>query len=268
MNEDDIEKISYLDLYEILDISKQSYDKNKLKKNYKKLVLRLHPDKNGGDSESFEIVNLAYTILKDKFLKKLYDKKRKNYLNSKDFNSLKFENNQVKFDNNIPSHFDEAKIKFKIIEKELNNKHKFNCNDISVISSSEMSKRLHNLNFNRKNFDESNKDFIKKVNYNKEDFNTEFIKSSKKENILNNEIVAFNSSNSQISNYTNINNFDLYSNNAESNTSYGALRTAFENNLPNNVSNCYYSHNYITKEDIQNYNKRMNDHKNSIRNNN
>ena len=28
MNEDDIEKISYLDLYEILDISKESYDKN------------------------------------------------------------------------------------------------------------------------------------------------------------------------------------------------------------------------------------------------
>ena len=32
MNEDDIEKIVYLDLYEILDISKDSYDKKKLKK--------------------------------------------------------------------------------------------------------------------------------------------------------------------------------------------------------------------------------------------
>ena len=50
--------------------------------------------------------------------------------------------------------------------------------------------------------------------------------------------------------------------------SYGALKTAFENNLPNNISNCYYSHNYKTKEDIQNYNRRMNDHLNSIRNNN
>ena len=268
MNEDDIEKISYLDLYEILDISKENYDKNKLKKNYKKLVLRLHPDKNGGDSESFEIVNLAYTILKDKILKKMYDKKHKDYLNSNDFNSLKFKNNQVKYDINMPTNEDEAKIKFKILEKELNKKHKFNFNDTSIISSSDMSKRLHNLNFNRNNFDEINKNFIKKVNFNKEDFNTEFIKSSKKENIINNEIMAYNSSNSQISNYTNINNFDLYSNNAESNTSYGALRTAFESNLPNNVSNCYYSHNYNTKDDIQNYNRRMNEHINSIRNNN
>ena len=268
MNEDDIEKISYLDLYEILDISKESYDKNKLKKIYKKLVLRLHPDKNGGDSESFEIVNLAYTILKDKFLKKIYDKKRNDYLDSKDFNTLKFENNQVKYDKTMPTNLDEAKIKYKLLEEELNKKHEFNLNDTSVISSSDMSKRLQNLNFNRNNFDESNKDLIKKINFNKEDFNTEFIKCSKKENILNNEIVAFNSSNLQISNYTNINNFDLYSNNVESTTSFGALTTAFESNLPNNVSNCFYSHNFITKEDLRNYNKKISDHINSFKNNN
>ena len=266
MNEDDIEKISYLDLYEILDISKDSYDKNKLKKIYKKLILRLHPDKNGGDSESFEIVNLAYTVLKDKILKKIYDKKRKEYLNSKDFSSLKFD--KVKYDKNMPSNKDEAKIKFKILEEDLNKKHKFNFNELSVISSSDMSKRLQNLTFNRNNFDENQKNVIKKVYYNKEDFNTEFIKSSNKDDVTNREILAFNSSNLKISNYTNINNFDLYSNNAESNTSYGALKTAFENNLPNNISNCYYSHNYNTKEDIQNYNRRMNDHLNSIRNNN
>ena len=266
MNEDDIEKISYLDLYEILDISKDSYDKNKIKKIYKKLILRLHPDKNGGDSESFEIVNLAYTVLKDKILKKIYDKKRKEYLNSKDFNSLKLEN-KIMCDKNIPLNEDDAKIKFTILEEDLNKKHKFNFNDLSVISSFDMSKRLQNLTFNRNNFDEDQKNLIKKVYYNKEDFNTEFIKSSKKDNISNKEILAFNS-NFQISSYRNINDFDLYSNDAESTTSYGALRTAFENNLPNNISNCYYSHNYVTNEDIQNYNKKINEHINKIRNNN
>ena len=142
MNEDDIEKISYLDLYEILDISKDTYDKKKLKKNYKKLVLCLHPDKNGGESEAFEFVNLAYTVLKDKYLKKTYDKKRKEYLNSKDFSSLK---SQITIKSDIPDNEDDAKQNFKVLEEELNKKHNFNSKDLDVISSSEMSKRLQNL---------------------------------------------------------------------------------------------------------------------------
>ena len=131
-----------------------------------------------------------------------------------------------------------------------------------------MSKRLNNLTFNRNNFDEINKDLTKKVHYNKEDFNSHFIKVSKKENISNQEIIAYNSSNFQILNYSNINNFDLYSNKANSTTSYCALDSAFEINLPNGVINSYNSHNYVTKDDLQKYNKKMSDHINSIRNNN
>ena len=160
MNEDDIEKISYLDLYEILDISKDTYDKKKLKKNYKKLVLCLHPDKNEGESEAFEVVNLAYTILKDKYLKKTYDKKRKEYLNSKDFNSLKSQKNTIDIKSDIPDNEDDAKQKFKVLEKELNKKHNFNSKDLDVISSSEMSKRLQNLTFNRSSFDDNYKNRI------------------------------------------------------------------------------------------------------------
>ena len=113
MNEEDIEKISFLDLYEILDISKDTCDRKKLKKNYKKLVLCLHPDKNKGESEAFELVNLAYTVLKDKFSKKIYDKKRKKYLNSKDFNLLKTENKNIDIKSNIPDTKEDANIKFK-----------------------------------------------------------------------------------------------------------------------------------------------------------
>jgi curved DNA-binding protein CbpA len=268
MNEDDIEKISYLDLYEILDISKDTYEKKKLKKNYKKLVLCLHPDKNGGESEAFEVVNLAYTVLKDKYLKKTYDKKRKEYLNSKDFSSLKSQNNFTDLKLDIPDNEDDAKQNFKVLEDELNKKHNFNSKDLDVISSSEMSKRLKNLTFSRSSFDENYKNTVQKVHYNKEDFNTAFINSSTREDESSREITAFNSSNFQISNYTNINNFDLYSNNAESTTSYGALNTAFKNNIPINVTNSYNSHNYISNEDIQNYNKKMSDHLNDIRKNN
>ena len=92
MNEDDINKISYLDLYEILDISKDNFDLKKIKKNYKKLILRLHPDKTGEDSQAFELVNLAYTILKDNKLKLIYDSKRKMYLqNSYSCRDLNFQ---------------------------------------------------------------------------------------------------------------------------------------------------------------------------------
>jgi curved DNA-binding protein CbpA len=268
MNEDDIEKISYLDLYEILDISKDTYDKKKLKKNYKKLVLCLHPDRNNGESEAFEVVNLAYTILKDKYLKKTYDKKRKEYLNSKDFNSLKSQNDNINLNSNIPDNEDDAKQKFKVLEEELNKKHNFNSKDLDVISSSELAKRLQNLTFSRTNFDDNYKNTIEKVHYNKEDFNTAFLNNSSREAVSTREITAYNSSDMQISNYTNINNFDLYSNNAESTTSYGALNSAFKNNVPTNVTNDYNTHNYITNDDIQKYNRKMSEHINAIRNNN
>jgi len=268
MNEEDIEKISFLDLYEILDISKDSCDRKKLKKNYKKLVLCLHPDKNKGESEAFELVNLAYTVLKEKYLKKTYDKKRKEYLNSKDFNSLKNENNNIEINSNIPDNKEDANIKFKILEEQLNKKHNFNSDDLTTITSSEMSKRLQNLTFSRTHFDDNYKNSVQKVHYNKEDFNTEFINNSIREESQSRDITAFNSSDMQISNYTNVNNFDLYSNNAESTTEYGAISTAFENNIPTNVTNSYNSHNHITDQDIQNYNRKMSDHLNSIRKNN
>ena len=267
MNEEDIEKIVYLDLYEILDISKDSYDKKKLKKNYKKLVLVLHPDKKGGDSEAFELVNLAYSILKDKTFKKLYDKKRKEHLNSRDFNDLKSDNT-MQFISSIPDDEDSAKINFKILEEQLNKKHNFDEKDLNAISSSEMSKRLQNLNFSRGTFDENYKNTVQKVHYNKEDFNTAFINQASRDTQNNTEIIAYNSQNSQISKYTSINNFDLYSDKGASTKTYSSLDKAFNNQVPSNVTNSYNSHNYVTNEDIQEYNRRMSQHLTDIRRNN
>ena len=113
MNEDDINKISYLDLYEILDISKDNFDLKKIKKNYKKLILRLHPDKTGEDSQAFELVNLAYTVLKDNKLKLIYDSKRKMYLQNSTFFDLK---KSKIINNNFPSNKDEAVKHFKKLD--------------------------------------------------------------------------------------------------------------------------------------------------------
>ena len=49
MNASDMEKISSLDLYEILDVPKNS-NVSKIKKSYKRLVLTFHPDKSGSDT--------------------------------------------------------------------------------------------------------------------------------------------------------------------------------------------------------------------------
>ena len=159
MNEDDIKKICYLDLYEILDISKDNFDIKKLKKNYKKLILRLHPDKTNQDSEAFELVNLAYSILKNDNLKTIYNSNRKLYLQNSTFIDLK--NNNIN-NLNIPLNKEDALKNYKRLEKELNEKHNFNKYDINKLSTSDLSTRLQNINFVRHNIDEDFKNKMKK----------------------------------------------------------------------------------------------------------
>ena len=142
MNENDIENLSNIDLYEILDISRECSEK-KLKKSYKKLVLRLHPDKPGGDSDAFELVNLAYTILKDLKLKNKYNIKRDEYLSSRDFNCLKY--SKIEQNVNIPETEEDAKKNFLILENELNLKHNYDSSDVSAISTAELKNRINKI---------------------------------------------------------------------------------------------------------------------------
>lgn len=63
------------DYYEILGIQKNA-DDNAIKKAYRKLAKKYHPDTNGGDpraEEKFKEVTEAYTILSDPEKRKLYD---------------------------------------------------------------------------------------------------------------------------------------------------------------------------------------------------
>ena len=62
------------DYYEILGISKTA-DENEIKKAYRKLAIKYHPDKNKSKSacEAFKKVNQAFSILKDKDKRKHYD---------------------------------------------------------------------------------------------------------------------------------------------------------------------------------------------------
>lgn len=50
-----------------------SLDKTIIEKNYRKLSLKLHPDRNGGESEAFRLLERAKTVLLSDKLRKGYD---------------------------------------------------------------------------------------------------------------------------------------------------------------------------------------------------
>lgn len=65
-----------IDYYELLEISKDS-DKSTIKKAYRKMAMKYHPDKNPGNDEaeeSFKAVNEAYQVLNDKEKRSVYDR--------------------------------------------------------------------------------------------------------------------------------------------------------------------------------------------------
>ena len=63
------------DYYEILEISRGASG-NEIKKAYRRLALKFHPDRNQGDKESeekFKKINEAYQILSDAQKREIYD---------------------------------------------------------------------------------------------------------------------------------------------------------------------------------------------------
>ncbi len=65
-----------IDYYELLEITKSS-DKSTIKKAYRRMAMKFHPDKNPGDykaEEKFKAVNEAYQILSDESKREVYDR--------------------------------------------------------------------------------------------------------------------------------------------------------------------------------------------------
>jgi molecular chaperone DnaJ len=64
--------MSKRDYYEILGVNK-SASADEIKKAYRKIAVKLHPDRPEGDEEKFKEVNEAYEVLKDESKKQRYD---------------------------------------------------------------------------------------------------------------------------------------------------------------------------------------------------
>ncbi len=68
--------VEEIDYYEILEISRDA-DKTEIKKAYRKMAKKYHPDKNGGDKEAermFKLCNEAYQVLSDDEKRAIYDR--------------------------------------------------------------------------------------------------------------------------------------------------------------------------------------------------
>jgi DnaJ-related protein SCJ1 len=61
------------DYYTLLGVSSEA-DASEIKKNYRKMSLKFHPDKAGGDPEMFRKVALAYEVLSDPIKRNAYDR--------------------------------------------------------------------------------------------------------------------------------------------------------------------------------------------------
>lgn len=62
-----------VDYYNILELTRENATPDNIKKQYKKLALKYHPDRPNGDDEKFKKVSEAYEILSDENKKREYD---------------------------------------------------------------------------------------------------------------------------------------------------------------------------------------------------
>ncbi|AYV79768.1 MAG: DnaJ domain protein [Faunusvirus sp.] len=172
-----IEEIAQLDLYPILHVKSNATIKD-IKKNYKKLILRYHPDKGHKKNPvKFERVKQAFTILSNEDLRKKYDALHQLY--SKPISEIsELKDDFKKFNQKKLSAEEQAlnELDFKAKWDQLNNQHKYDPENRGVIPLDDMANQYNKLQYERDSlkveFDNSYTFDTSK--FNTIDFNTKF----------------------------------------------------------------------------------------------
>lgn len=166
-----------VNLYEVLNINIDASD-IEIKKQYKKLILKYHPDKNKDDDVllTFELITLAYNVLSNKELKKLYNELR---LIKWDFTKLKIESQIAK-----PNY---EKKNFNHLNEEYNKLHGHDSNE-KLLNIEEFNTKLEEL------IEERKKEITKIKKINKKEFKKEFDKIKRSGDDLNmsNDLIPYN----------------------------------------------------------------------------
>lgn len=173
MDNINIEDVIDINLYEVLNIDEDASE-IEIKKQYKKLILKYHPDKNSIDTDIYELVTLAYNILKNKDLKKLYNELR---LIKWDFTNLKKESLKT-----TPNY---EKKNFDHLNEEYNKLHGYNSNE-KLLNIEEFNNKLEELINDRK------KEIVKIKKINKKEFQKEFDKIKRSEDNISNDLIPYN----------------------------------------------------------------------------
>lgn len=150
MEENDISAIIDINLYEILGVSEND-NFDIIKKEYKKLALKYHPDKSINNEDKFELVTLAYSILSNYQYRKIYDRLRDNV--SKDFEILKTEDREKEI---LPQQYNKS---YDVVNQDLDKQHGYTENNL--INKKDIGKLFNETLNNRRTLENDLKKSVK-----------------------------------------------------------------------------------------------------------
>lgn len=195
---ENISSLSAINLYDVLEVTNTD-DLSQIKKQYRKLALKYHPDKGGDDNDKFELINLAYHILSDEELRQKYNDIYEGFA---DFSKLK--------DNafhTVKEASENDHKQFQTLVEQLNKKHGYDANE--EWKPEEVFRKKLTLEDQRSQFEKELKEMPK---LSQTDFSKRFEEGRVVDAEPTNELIAY-AGGGTLSNCTYLNDFEqLYDN--------------------------------------------------------